>query len=213
MSVEFNWAALQEPPLLESLRELINGKLATAFKGDGFVQNLTLKEISFGAHPPEVVLEDLRDPHPEFLLGNASPFGLAEEEAAQLVVRVKYEGPLVAVVHGELAVNYPAPQFVTLPFRIAIKEVLLHGKRPPSEKPLLDLWIGRLYVVRLADKLMISLRRDAETKVSFAFDSEIGDPARHSLKNVGRVEAFVQSLIFRIIEALLVFPNYLQLHL
>lgn len=131
MSVEFNWDALQEPPLLESLRELINEKLTNTFKGDGLVQNLTLKEISFGARPPEVVLEDLRDPHPEFLLGNTNPFGLAEEEAAQLVVRVKYEGSLVAVVHGELAVNYPAPQFVTLPFKIAIKEVLLHGKKHP----------------------------------------------------------------------------------
>lgn len=40
--------------------------------------------------------------------------------------------------------------------------------------------LGCLYLVKIGDTNMISLKKEKDAEMSFVFDSEIGDPSRHS---------------------------------
>ena len=45
------------------------------------------------------------------------------------------------------------------------------------------------------------------------FDSRIGEPTRHVLENVGKVERFVGDIVRQLLEGELVFPNFYTLAL
>jgi hypothetical protein len=192
MSFEVNWEEIRKPASLDALQATLNEHLKN-IPTHGLVEQLTIQELWLGETPPELALEDILDgPTPE---------------DTRLVLRIRYSSPINALLRGDLVINHPAPRFAVLPVRICIKQVNIDGV---------------LLVDYIGTSVTISLRKEKESDFTFDFDSEIGDPSRHSkpgpgfyynilgLKNVGKVESFVRSMVSKIIEMLLISPNYIQ---
>jgi distribution and morphology protein 12 len=190
MSFELDWDQIREPSALDSLKKVINAKLARIDTG-GLLQGLLLEEIILGEAPPDLIIEDIEDVSPAFLAHCST-----EEEPAQIVIRIRHSGPILLSFRGSFVSDYPAAEFLSLPIRIQIRAIRINGL---------------FLLARLGDSTFLSLRRDADTELAFTLDSEIGDATRHSLKNVGKVEAFIQNLIHKVTDLILVYPNYLTL--
>ena len=190
MSFELDWDRIREPSALESLKEIINTKLERLDTG-GLLHGLVLEEIALSETPPDLIIEDIEDVSPAFLTHCSS-----EEEPAQIVIRVRHSGPILLSFRGSFVCDYPASGFLSLPVRIQIRAIRINGL---------------LLLARLDNNTFISLRRDGDTELAFTLDSEIGDATRHSLKNVGKVEAFIQNLIHKVTDLILVYPNYLTI--
>lgn len=228
MSFELNWEALTEPDSLLLLRDLINRRLAAL---DFYLlQDLHLHSLLLPVNPPEIVVEDILPPPPEFL-AHIDPSHAQEEDCAQVVLRVQWSAAVVVEMSGVLAVNYPAPGFARLPVRLCIREIHLNGMTRLVRIILSHARlsrIARMLFIRAGSQTFLSLQRDKDMEISISFDSEIGDPSRHStlqpagapplqtarvgLKNVGKVETFLQNVIHKLIDMMLVFPNHITIN-
>ncbi|KIO30990.1 hypothetical protein M407DRAFT_221412 [Tulasnella calospora MUT 4182] len=175
-------------------------------------------------HPSQY---DLESHHSEGAasIGVAPPTpsaSISSQPDIQLHLHVSYHSNLRLTLSTSLIINYPAVGFMSLPMKLSIVGIVFSGEfvvayegsrrrihlciideldpasatllggeppvpPPPSEK---RLPIGQ----RLLPSVII--------------ESEIGQTDKHVLKNVSRVERFLQDVIRKVIEDELVYPNF-----
>lgn len=134
MSLELDWRAITDAAALASLRDTLNARLA-GLAANGVVEGLCISELLLGATPPEIRIEDIQDPRPEFCAGSArSADGSEDAERMQLSVRIHYSDAVRVVLQGALVVNYPAPSFLALPVCISISRIRVSGSDPPCAR-------------------------------------------------------------------------------
>ncbi|KII88168.1 hypothetical protein PLICRDRAFT_111065 [Plicaturopsis crispa FD-325 SS-3] len=134
----------------------------------------------------------------------------------QLHLHITWQSDLRITLTTSLLINYPSPMFMSLPIKLSVTGLLFTGELAvayegerrrvhlcilddqdpygpagdPAGRPAKPLPIGQ----RLLPNIYI--------------ESEIGQADKHVLKNVTRVERFIQDVIRKTVEEELVFPNF-----
>ena len=171
------------------------------------------EETSGGSHTPRESL------------GNKS------EEDIQFVADVKYDGNMSIELLVNLRVNYPSPNFITIPIKLHITDLAIHSvvciaylKRsiffsflcdiaeiPPgylatSSTPHGETSLGG----NLVDYILGPVNRDRIDIIKkIRIESEIGEAEQNVLRNVGKVEKFLAEQIKSIISEEVAWPNWL----
>ncbi|KZT34734.1 hypothetical protein SISSUDRAFT_1052424 [Sistotremastrum suecicum HHB10207 ss-3] len=148
----------------------------------------------------------------------------------QLHFRVAYHSDIRLSISTSLLINYPSPVFMSLPIKLCVTSLVLNtevvvayeGKR------------GRVHICLLDDLDPYGPAGDRQSRSSqdhtpsdpegplpskplpvgmrilpsIFIESEIGQADKHVLKNVTRVEKFIQDVIRKTVEEELVFPNF-----
>ncbi|KAK9483929.1 hypothetical protein V1527DRAFT_471655 [Lipomyces starkeyi] len=140
------------------------------------------------------------------------PFYVREEDL-QLLLRVMYKGDLRIVLTATLRLNYPAPEFLTLPVRLTVTGFDI------------DAMAVLTYITRRIHFSFISdvgggasssgdaqpTQRHFEVLRNIKVESEIGDQVGKGavLKNVGKVERFVLERLRAIVTDELAWPGWI----
>ena len=153
-----------------------------------------------------------------------------EHPNLQLHLLVSWHSDLRLTLTTSLRINYPSPLFMSLPIRLAVTGLVFNGELSVAYEG------GRrihLCVLDDLDPYGPSARRGSGSQGSTPSDpeaddahgtkplpvgqrllpdifieSELGQADKHVLKNVTRVEKFIQDVIRKTIEEELVFPNF-----
>jgi distribution and morphology protein 12 len=153
-----------------------------------------------------------------------------EHPNLQLHLRVSWHSDLRLTLTTSLRINYPSPLFMSLPIKLSVTGVVFDGELAVAYEA------GRrvhLCVLDDLDPYGPSARRASGSQGSTPSDpegddahgakplpvgqrllpeifieSELGQADKHVLKNVTRVEKFIQDVIRKTIEEELVFPNF-----
>ncbi|KAH9043344.1 hypothetical protein EDB85DRAFT_1855829 [Lactarius pseudohatsudake] len=148
----------------------------------------------------------------------------------QMHLLVSWHSDLRLTLTTSLRINYPSPLFMSLPIRLSVTGLVFNGELAVAYEG------GRrihLCVLDDLDPYGPSARRGSGSQGSTPSDldaddadgtkplpvgqrllpdifieSELGQADKHVLKNVTRVEKFIQDVIRKTIEEELVFPNY-----
>jgi len=144
------------------------------------------------------------------------------ENDLQFHLRVVYHSDIRISLSTSLLLNYPAPLFMALPVRLTIVGFEFNGEVVVAYQPSRK----RIHVCVLDDEdpyrpatsnERVSFNRHNEKeKVSAGvrllphifIESEIGQADKQVLRNVSRVEKFLQDMVRMTLEQELVFPNY-----
>lgn len=161
----------------------------------------------------------------------AAPMPEDEEHPnLQLHLFVSWHSDLRLTLTTSLRINYPSPLFMSLPIRLSVTGLVFDGELAVAYEG------GRCVHLCILDDLdpyCPSARRgsgsqgstpsDPEGDDAYAakplpvgqrllpeifIESELGQADKHVLKNVTRVEKFIQDVIRKTIEEELVFPNF-----
>ncbi|KAI0672810.1 mitochondrial distribution and morphology protein 12 [Trametes maxima] len=142
----------------------------------------------------------------------------------QLHLHITWHSNLRITLTTSLLINYPSPMFMSLPIKLSVTGLLFNGE-------VVVAYEGERKRVHLCRDTPSSggtpTEADDEVPVSAAgsrsgkplpigqrllptifIESEIGQADKHVLKNVTRVERFIQDVIRKTIEEELVFPNF-----
>ncbi|KAF9269035.1 hypothetical protein L218DRAFT_852213 [Marasmius fiardii PR-910] len=130
----------------------------------------------------------------------------------QLHFRVNWQSDLRITLTTSLLINYPSPMFMSLPIKLSVTGLVFDGEIAVAYE-------GERNRVHLCilDELdpygPAGDRPKRETPPepllpSIFIESEIGQADKHVLKNVTRVERFIQDVIRKTVEEELVFPNF-----
>ncbi|KAF5373536.1 hypothetical protein D9758_000907 [Tetrapyrgos nigripes] len=154
----------------------------------------------------------------------------------QLHFHVNWNSDLRITLTTSLLINYPSPMFMSLPIKLSVTGLIFTGEiavayegergrvhlcilddldpygpaadRPKRDAshtpPELDLDDESPTMTRHSKPLPIGKR----LLPSIFIESEIGQTDKHVLKNVTRVERFIQDVIRKTIEEELIFPNF-----
>lgn len=115
----------------------------------------------------------------------------------QVEVHIQYLGDIVMHLKIDLALNYPSPSFVTLPLRMTLSELQVETVA---------------VIAYIKSKLHISLLEGPDNPIKdFKIETQIGDQAKVSISDVGKVEKFMLKEIQNMVERELVFPSYYTL--
>ncbi|KAI0273521.1 hypothetical protein BC834DRAFT_816123 [Gloeopeniophorella convolvens] len=153
-----------------------------------------------------------------------------EHPHLQLHLHVSWHSDLRLTLTTSLRINYPSPLFMSLPIRLSVTGLVFAGELAVAYEG------GRrvhLCVLDELDPYGPAARRSAGTPGSTPSDgdgddapagkalpvgqrllpdifieSELGQADKHVLKNVTRVEKFIQDVIRKTVEEELVFPNF-----
>ncbi|KAH9001375.1 hypothetical protein EDB92DRAFT_1787985 [Lactarius akahatsu] len=153
-----------------------------------------------------------------------------EHSNLQMHLLVSWHSDLRLTLTTSLRINYPSPLFMSLPIRLSVTGLVFNGELAVAYEG------GRrihLCVLDDLDPYGPSARRGSGSQGSTPSDldaddadgtkplpvgqrllpdifieSELGQADKHVLKNVTRVEKFIQDVIRKTIEEELVFPNY-----
>ena len=154
-----------------------------------------------------------------------------EHPNLQLHLHVSWHSDLRLTLTTSLRINYPSPLFMSLPFKLSVTGLVFDGELAVAYEG------GRrvhLCVLDGLDPYGPSARRSAGSQGStppdpegdddaqgakplpvgqrllpeIFIESELGQADKHVLKNVTRVEKFIQDVIRKTIEEELVFPNF-----
>jgi len=186
---------------------------------------------SFASHTPPTP-----DPAPQAppSLPPERPPAQNEPPNLQLHLRITHQSDLRLTLTTSLLINYPSPSFMSLPIKLSVTGLIFTGevvvayegarrrvhlcilddldpygpagdrsnrhstcsdRRTPSESD---------SPPRSGKPLPVGLR----LLPSIFIESEIGQADKHVLKNVTRVERFIQDVIRKTVEEELLFPNY-----
>jgi distribution and morphology protein 12 len=156
----------------------------------------------------------------------------AEDELPnlQLHLFVSWHSDLRLTLTTSLRIDYPSPLFMSLPIKLSVTGLVFNGELAVAYEG------GRrvhLCVLDDLDPYGPSARRSANSQGSTPSDpggddaheakplpvgqrllpeifieSELGQTDKHVLKNVTRVEKFIQDVIRKTVEEELVFPNF-----
>ena len=177
---------------------------------------------------PTSVREDGADPYTPPLSPPLPP--MDEHPNLQLHLLVSWHSDLRLTLTTSLRINYPSPLFMSLPIRLSVTGLVFNGELAVAYEG------GRrihLCVLDDLDPYGPSARRGSGSQGSTPSDpdaddalgtkplpagqrllpdifieSELGQADKHVLKNVTRVEKFIQDVIRKTIEEELVFPNF-----
>jgi distribution and morphology protein 12 len=154
-----------------------------------------------------------------------------EHPNLQLHLLVSWHSDLRLTLTTSLRINYPSPLFMSLPIKLSVTGLVFDGELAVAYEG------GRrvhLCVLDGLDPYGPSARRSSGSQVSTPSDpegdddtqaakplpvgqrllpeifieSELGQTDKHVLKNVTRVEKFIQYVIRKTVEEELVFPNF-----
>ncbi|GAA6005218.1 hypothetical protein JCM11491_002624 [Sporobolomyces phaffii] len=148
------------------------------------------------AHPPPVAPSSA--PSPSF----------------QVHLRLAYSGTLSLGIATSLLINYPSPEFMSLPLALTVTSLALdatlvvafEGSNRSIHLSLLD-----PYPTAAAGGGSSAARKEsAGSRIlkSATVESEVGQADKHVLKNVGKVEKFVLEVARKTIQNEIVFPNF-----
>jgi distribution and morphology protein 12 len=161
----------------------------------------------------------------------AAPAAADEHPNLQLHLLVSWHSDLRLTLTTSLRINYPSPLFMSLPIKLSVTGLVFDGELAVAYEG------GRrvhLCVLDGLDPYGPSARRASGSQGSTPSDpegdddahaakplpvgqrllpeifieSELGQADKHVLKNVTRVEKFIQDVIRKTIEEELVFPNF-----
>ncbi|OCB88011.1 hypothetical protein A7U60_g4796 [Sanghuangporus baumii] len=145
----------------------------------------------------------------------------------QIHFRVLHHSDLRLSLTTSLLINYPSPLFLSLPIKLAVTglefngEVALAYEGASSPRRVHFCLLDDLDPYGLATGAGSPASRDGGTDPaakplpagkrllpSIFIESEIGQADKHVLRNVARVERFIQDVIRKTVEDELVFPNF-----
>ncbi|TFK46644.1 hypothetical protein OE88DRAFT_1775450 [Heliocybe sulcata] len=160
------------------------------------------------------------------------------QPSLQLHLHITWQSNLRLTLTTSLLINYPSPMFMSLPIKLSVTGLLFDGEiavayegerrrvhlcilddqdpyGPACDRPKRDSMNstpptpeedlpGSMSGPRSSKPLPIGQR----LLPSIFIESEIGQADKHVLKNVSRVERFIQDVIRKTVEEELVFPNF-----
>ncbi|KZT23966.1 hypothetical protein NEOLEDRAFT_1157067 [Neolentinus lepideus HHB14362 ss-1] len=169
-------------------------------------------------------------------IGGGSP--MAMSFSSLLHLHINWQSNLRLTLTTSLLINYPSPMFMSLPIKLSVTGMLFDGELavayegerrrvhlcilddqdpygPACDRPKCDSMNGTpptpdddlpgsISGPRFNKPLPIGQR----LLPSIFIESEIGQADKHVLKNVSRVERFIQDVIRKTVEEELVFPNF-----
>ncbi|GAA5906362.1 ERMES complex subunit MDM12 [Sporobolomyces salmoneus] len=163
--------------------------------------------------PPSPTPSHLSFPH-DPLHPNALPsvpISSAPSPSFQIHLHLTYSGTLSLGISTSLLINYPSPNFMSLPLSLTITSLSL-------EATLVVAFEGsnRSIHLSLLDPHPTTTTGNATRKESSGsrilkqavVESEVGQTDKHVLKNVGKVEKFVLEVARKTLENEIVFPNF-----
>ncbi len=217
---------------LEAIQRALNVKLGEV-QGKGFasfIDGLAITAFGLGSCEPTVEIVDISEPLPAFNCGARGQEPPPSEGAVslQLTVRVSYEDDVHIALSGEACANYPSPKIIVLPLSLTITRVTFKGTLlivrvldGAPEEGCTKISLAPIYGSGdgggdgsgdgSGDGREGSREEEQGWQVDFEFDSEIGDPQSHALRNVSKVETFVNDILQRAIAMLLVYPNFITI--
>lgn len=129
----------------------------------------------------------------------------------QMVVEIKYSGDMELGVSATLLVNYPSPNFISLPLAFDISGIEIHSLA---------------VVAAIQNRISLSILCDVDSNDQMSSDtvkvirtmtmrSKIGDASHNGavLRNVGRVEKFILEQLRKVIRDELVWPGWITIEL
>lgn len=142
----------------------------------------------------------------------------------QLHLSIRHESDMRITITTALLINYPSPMFMALPIKLSVTGLIFRGQivvaYEGSRKRLHLCIVDELDPYGpVSDRRQHFKTTDRERPAqplpvghrllpSIFIESEIGQADKHVLKNVTRVEKFVQELIRKAVVDELVFPNF-----
>lgn len=161
----------------------------------------------------------------------ASPAPAQARPDLQLHLHLTWHANLRLTLATSLLINYPSPSFMSLPIKLSVTGLVFNGEVAVAYQGSR----GRVHVCILDDldpygpacrreRSQSSTPSDVDDETgkrdgkrlpvgqrllpSILIESEIGQADKHVLKNVTRVERFIQDVIRKTVEDELVFPNF-----
>ncbi|KAK7060936.1 Mitochondrial distribution and morphology protein 12 [Paramarasmius palmivorus] len=138
----------------------------------------------------------------------------------QMHFHINWNSDLRITLTTSLLINYPSPMFMSLPIKLSVTGLIFTGEVAVAYEG----ERSRVHLCILDDLDPYAPRskpspqeEDQRTKPlpigqrllpSIFIESEIGQADKHVLKNVTRVERFIQDVIRKTVEEELVFPNF-----
>ena len=218
MSVQNLRNAAPTPPLLHSMLETPRSHFPT--------------QHVFSPSFPSSTPPSQENAVPEPLPSAANQPAQNELPNLQLHLRITHQSNLRLTLTTSLLINYPSPSFMSLPIKLSVTGLIFTGEvvvayegaRRRVHLCILDdldpygpagersdrHWAAERTTSRDSDSspsgkpLPVGLR----LLPSIFIESEIGQADKHVLKNVTRVERFIQDVIRKTVEEELLFPNY-----
>ncbi|KAF8876812.1 hypothetical protein CPB85DRAFT_1378561 [Mucidula mucida] len=145
------------------------------------------------------------------------PLGPTNHPNLQLHFNISWHSDLRITLTTSLLINYPSPMFMSLPIKLSVTGLIFTGQVAVAYE-------GERRRVHLCvlDEMdpygpHPHPKADLDSKPppvgqrllpSIFIESEIGQADKHVLKNVTRVERFIQDVIRKTVEEELVFPNF-----
>lgn len=176
-------------------------------------------------HPTTRHASPSPDPNPPPDLQQARP-------DLQLHLHLNWHSNLRLTLTTSLLINYPSPSFMSLPIKLSVTGLVFNGEVAVAYEGSR----GRVHICILdeldpygpacrRERSQSSTPSDMEDDAggkregkrlpvgqrllpSILIESEIGQADKHVLKNVTRVERFIQDVIRKTVEEELVFPNF-----
>lgn len=157
--------------------------------------------------------------------------GTSSAPNLQLHLHINWHSNLRITLTTSLLINYPSPMFMSLPIKLSVTGLLFNGELAVAYEG--DRRRVHLCILDGADPYGPAARRDSGSETpeegsspadeepearsrpigqrllpNIYIESELGQADKHVLKNVTRVERFIQDVIRKTVEDELVFPNY-----
>ncbi|KAK9454388.1 ERMES complex subunit MDM12 [Dipodascopsis uninucleata] len=157
-----------------------------------------------GSSPDGINLSRIASP----ALSQPPPFA-AREEDIQLLMHIKYKGDVKIILTATLRINYPSPNFLTLPIKLIVTGLEV------------DAMSVLAYISRQIHFSFISdvgsgnnsepTHEHFEVLKNIKVESEIGDQVGKGavLKNVGKVEKFVLERLRALVRDEIAWPNWI----
>lgn len=162
-------------------------------------------------------------PNPNTIaIENTHPSGPSAHPDLQLHLHITHESNLRVTLSTSLLINYPSTSFMSLPVKLSIVGLIFSGEFVVAyegsrrrvhlcivddQDPASGALIGRK-----GDFVFHSIEKRAPVGQrllpSIFIESEIGQADKHVLKNVSKIEKFIQDVIRKMIEDELVYPNF-----
>ncbi|KDR73694.1 hypothetical protein GALMADRAFT_72361 [Galerina marginata CBS 339.88] len=122
----------------------------------------------------------------------------------QLHLHIDWHSNLRITLTTSLLINYPSPMFMSLPIKLSVTGLVFNGEVAIAYEGERK----RVHLCILDDLDPYGPAVGQRLLPSIYIESEIGQADKHVLKNVTRVERFIQDVIRKTIEEELVFPNF-----
>lgn len=124
--------------------------------------------------------------------------GVSMAEAAlgdglQVTLSLRYEAAVKASFEADALLNLPSPAFLALPFKVAVSHVHL------------DAQIS--LIILPSGQLLLSLPK-APNHFTLQLAVDVGDPEKHVLRNVAKIERFLSEQLKVQLQDQLLFPNF-----